>query len=244
VDSLDEKDSLIVRCFLRNAEKRATAGVDEFLQALESIAQAMGSYVGEKTGSLLGGRPFVMGVGADFQEFTVPFVRGMGVDQRARVGCLWPYPSIVDPGQQPLIFFNQTYLESDPYPSNALIISQSVISDKHQIEAVVERARELKTGLPVIIMCAVSTREAALSVQSLTPNIASMMSAITVNDDDVRLDYWELEALLDRRERKFVPRLAKCLGDRLDAGEDQLDRYPWRPQRTHYGWPPAPKADW
>jgi hypothetical protein len=242
--SVSENDRLVVERFLGEAGKREPADIDEFLLALENIAIVMGNYISGKTSPLLGGRPFVIGVGADFQEFSVPLIRGMGAGQRARVGCVWPCPSIVKAGQEPLIFFNQEYVENDHSPSDAIVVSQSVVSDKHQVEAVIERAMELKHGLPVIVMCAVSTQEAAKGIQSLFPKVVSMVSSISFNADEVGLNYWQLETLLDRRERKFMPRLAKCLGDRLEASEEELDRYPWIPQRAHYGWPPAPKAVW
>lgn len=125
-----------------------------------------------------------------------------------------------------------------------IVISQTIVFDEHQVEAVVERAIELKGDLPVIVVCAVSTKDAVTNVQSLIPSLISVVPAISVDPDGVALDYWQLEKLLDRRGMKIMPRLAKCLLDRLDANEDERDRYPWVPQRAHYGWPPASKAVW
>ena len=242
--SLGGNDRLVIERFLGKRGGRVSAEVDEYLLSLENVAILMGNGLSEKTSALQDRRPFVIGVGADFQEFSVPLIRAMASDKRVRVGCLWPYPSVVKPSQEPLIFFNQEYVEKDPAPSDVIVISQSFVFDKNQVEAVVERAMELKKDLPMILVCAVATGEVVTHFQSLIPGLTSVLSAILVDPNRVALDYWELEKLLDRRETRIVPRLAKCLLDRLDANEGELDRYPWVPQREHYGWPPARAAVW
>jgi hypothetical protein len=235
------KDRLILERFLKQTGNTEPDDVGEFTMALEKIALKMGNDLIKNASPQLESSPFIMGVGGDFQEFSVPLIRGIGVGLRSRVGCLWPYQSTAD---KSLVYFNQEYVEDAPAPSNTLIISQSLISDEHQIEAVIKRTMELKNDLPVIIVCAVSTKEAEFHIRSLFPNVLSIISSISLNADDVKLNYWELEKLWDRRELKIVRRIAKCLFDRLDASEEEKDRYPWVPQREHYGWPPAPKAVW
>lgn len=232
--STTDNDLSDVERFLAKGAGREPGDVDKFLVSLEKIASAMGQNLSSKESPLLGRRPFVFGVGADFQEFSVPLIRNIETSRGIRVGCLWPYSTFAKFHPEPLIYMSQKYVETDPAPSEVLVISQSIISDKYQIEAVVERAMGLKNHLPVIVVCAVSTKEVADSIQSKFPNVRSFISALSVSADNVGPDYAELEELLDRREMKFIPRLARCLFDRLDASDEERDRYPWIPQRASY----------
>ena len=211
---------------------------DALVQGLGQMATDLAKHINLKLIQPHKCVPFVFGTGGDFEEFAVPFISTLERNHGYDVGCLWPYQSqTVEESDERIVYFDQEYCEKSDRRSNVLIVVQSVISSLSPIEAVIERAIELKPNLALIVVSAVCDIEVERTLRAKFGESLAMLSATYLDlrkGSFAKLSYWALADKFDQREMKIVPKVAEQILERLDATPEQRLLYDW-PVADEYG---------
>jgi hypothetical protein len=208
-----------------------------FLTLLDGLAADMGVAISQWLASDdKSGCPYIVGTGGDFHEFATPIIRHFKRDAGYDVGCLWPYRSnTLSPDDEPLIYFNREYMEKSDRVSNRLFIVQSIATEPHPIEAVIERAREIRPGIETFVVLGAARKETLNALRKTFLDSVSFITGATLDNSwpfSDSINYWSVSDALDRRELKIVPKMPIRLLERLDATDQERLEDDWGGEPT------------